>query len=80
MTPDQITQANAELRSKPALEVVKWAIAQANGRAIVSTNFRPYEAVILHLVTQMQLRLVHDPPAPRTPRIVWTAMERTDDV
>ena len=54
MTPEQIIQANAELRDKPALDIVKWAIAQANGRAIVSTNYRPYEAVILHLVTQVQ--------------------------
>ena len=54
MTPDQITQANAELRNKSALDIVKWAIAQAQGRAIVSTNFRPYEAVILHLATQAQ--------------------------
>lgn len=54
MTPDQITKANAELRDKPALDIVKWAIAQANGRAIVSTNYRPYEAVILHLATQAQ--------------------------
>jgi len=54
MTPDQITQANAELRDKSALDIVRWAIAQANGRAIVSTNFRPYEAVILHLCTQVQ--------------------------
>ena len=54
MTSDQITQANADLRDKPALEVVKWAVAQAGGRAIVSTNFRPYEAVILHLITQVQ--------------------------
>ena len=54
MTPDQISKANAELRSKSPLEIVKWAIAQANGRAIVSTNYRPYEAVILHLVTQVQ--------------------------
>src|ERR1041384_3933749 len=54
MTPDQITQANAELRNESALDIVKWAIARANGRAIVSTNFRPYEAVILHLVTQVQ--------------------------
>ena len=54
MTPDQITKANAELRNKSALEIVKWAIAQAKGRAIVSTNFRPYEAVILHLATQAQ--------------------------
>ena len=54
MTPEQITQANADLHGKPALDVVKWDIAQAGGRAIVSTNFRPYEAVILHLVTQVQ--------------------------
>ena len=54
MTPDQISQANVDLRHKPALDIVKWAIAQAHGRAIVSTNFRPYEAVILHLVTQVQ--------------------------
>jgi phosphoadenosine phosphosulfate reductase len=54
MTPDQITKANAELRNKSALEIVKWAIAQGKGRAIVSTNFRPYEAVLLHLATQAQ--------------------------
>ena len=54
MTPEQIAQANAELRNKPALDIVKCALAQAGGRAIVSTNFRPYEAVILHLVTQVQ--------------------------
>ena len=54
MTPEQISQANAALRTQSPLDIVKWAIAQANGRAIVSTNFRPYEAVILHLVTQVQ--------------------------
>ena len=54
MTPDQITQANAELRDQTPQEIVRWAIAQATGRAIVSTNFRPYEAVILHLATQAQ--------------------------
>jgi phosphoadenosine phosphosulfate reductase len=54
MTPDQIAQANAELRDQPPLEIVRWAIARAEGGAIVSTNFRPYEAVILHLVTQVQ--------------------------
>ena len=53
MTAEQITQANAELRDQPPLEIVRWAIARAEGRAIVSTNFRPYEAVILHLVTQV---------------------------
>lgn len=54
MSPEAITQANDVLREKSPLEVVEWAIAQADGRAIVSTNFRPYEAVILHLVTRVQ--------------------------
>src|SRR5687768_6791480 len=54
MTADQIAKANAELRNQSALDIVKWAMTQVNGRAIVSTNFRPYEAVILHLVTQVQ--------------------------
>ena len=49
-----ISKANAELHSKSPLDIVKWAVAQAKGRAIVSTNFRPYEAVILHLATQAQ--------------------------
>ena len=51
---DKIAKTNSELRDKSALDIVRWAIAQANGRAIVSTNFRPYEAVILHLCAQVQ--------------------------
>jgi phosphoadenosine phosphosulfate reductase len=54
MTTEQIKTANAELRSKTPLEIVRWAVAQGNGRAIVSTNFSPYEAVLLHLVSQVQ--------------------------
>lgn len=53
-SPAQITAANAALRDKSPLEVVRWALAQAGGRALVSTNFRPYEAVVLHLATQAQ--------------------------
>ncbi len=51
---DQIAQWNEELRGKSPLEITRWAIAQAGGRAIVSTNFRPYEAVVLHVATQAQ--------------------------
>src|ERR1051326_2515703 len=54
MTPDQITAVNATLRHRSAPEIVRWAMAQAGGRAIVSTNFRPYEAVVLHLCVQAQ--------------------------
>lgn len=45
---------NVQLRSSSPLEIVRWAIAQSGGRAIVSTNFRPYEAAILHLAVQAQ--------------------------
>ena len=54
MTSEQIAKWNSDLRAKSPLEIVRWAIAQAHGRAIVSTNFRPYEAVLLHLCTQVQ--------------------------
>lgn len=54
MSSAEITRWNAELRRKTPLEIVRWAIAQAGGRAIVSTNFRPYEAAILHVAVQAQ--------------------------
>lgn len=53
-TPKNLITANANLREKTPPEIVQWAIAQARGRAIVSTNFRPYEAAILHLCSQAQ--------------------------
>ena len=52
MTPDQISRWNEELRGRSPLEITRWAVARAPGRVVVSTNFRPYEAVMLHLATQ----------------------------
>ena len=57
MTPEQIAKWNAELRNVSPLEITRWAVSQADGRAIVSTNFRPYEAVVLHLAVQVQPRI-----------------------
>jgi phosphoadenosine phosphosulfate reductase len=57
MTPEQIAKWNAELRHVSPLEITRWAVSQADGRAIVSTNFRPYEAVILHLAVQVHPRI-----------------------
>ena len=59
MTTSELARLNATLRDKSPLEVVRWAVAHAHGRAIVSTNFRPYEAVILHLAVQVQPDLTH---------------------
>lgn len=52
-TPEQITAANNHLRDRTPIEIVRWALDQADGRGIVSTNFRPYEAVVLHLCAQV---------------------------
>ena len=57
MTDEQIASWNEELRQASPLEIVEWAIRQADGGAIVSTNFRPYEAVLLHLCTRVQPRI-----------------------
>ena len=54
MEAELISRWNAELRSQPPLEIIRWAIAQAGERSVVSTNFRPYEAVILHLCVRVQ--------------------------
>ncbi|MCC7375038.1 MAG: phosphoadenosine phosphosulfate reductase family protein [Verrucomicrobiales bacterium] len=52
MSLDFVT-LNRELAAKPALDVVRWALDHAKGSALVSTNFRPYEAVVLHLCTRV---------------------------
>ena len=50
-TPN-LAEVNADLgRDAPAL--VRWALGLGQ-RAIVTTNFRPFEAVILHMVTRAQ--------------------------
>jgi phosphoadenosine phosphosulfate reductase len=54
MTADQISRANSELRNQRPLEIVKWAVAHAKGSIVVSTNFRPYAAVTLHLCVRVQ--------------------------
>jgi phosphoadenosine phosphosulfate reductase len=52
MSSLDLARVNAELgRDAPAL--VAWALG-LNQPAIVTTNFRPFEAVILHLVTRVQ--------------------------
>ena len=47
-----IDQINTELKSKSPEEIVSWALSQAK-TPIITTNFRPYEGAILHLVSCM---------------------------
>ena len=45
-----LEQINKELSNKTSQEVVSWAISNAKN-PVVTTNFRPYEAAILHAVS-----------------------------
>lgn len=48
-----IIKSNQEFGHAEPLKVIEWALEFAKN-PIVSTNFRPHEAVILHLVTQVK--------------------------
>ncbi|MCH2224992.1 MAG: phosphoadenosine phosphosulfate reductase family protein [Crocinitomicaceae bacterium] len=47
-----INKINKQLQDKTPFEIVKWAIDFAE-RPVVTTNFRPYEASILHVVSSV---------------------------
>lgn len=47
MNAEQISALNQEVASFSPEQLIAWAITK--GKAIVTTNFRPYEAVILHM-------------------------------
>ena len=47
-----LEKINIELATKTPIEIVQWALNNAE-TPIVTTNFRPYESAILHLVTQV---------------------------
>ena len=47
-----IEKINTELATKTPIEIVQWAITNSQ-TPIVTTNFRPYESAILHLVTKV---------------------------
>ncbi|MDD3457962.1 MAG: phosphoadenosine phosphosulfate reductase family protein [Weeksellaceae bacterium] len=44
---------NQKLANKSPQEIVEWAIANSE-KSIITTNFRPYESALLHLVTQLK--------------------------
>lgn len=47
-----VDQLNAKFREASPEEIVSWALDKAN-RAIITTNFRPYEVAILHAVSEV---------------------------
>lgn len=54
MLPIDLLSINQQLSSATPLEIIEWAIGQAPNASLVTTNFRPYEAVILHLATHIK--------------------------
>lgn len=48
-----IQEANQALQNAEPLDIIKWGIVQSD-KPLTTTNFGPYEAVILHMVTQVK--------------------------
>ena len=48
-----LEQINRDLHSKSPAEIVSWAVSISE-RPLVTTNFRPYEAAILHVTNSVQ--------------------------
>ncbi len=48
-----LDQINKNLQGKSPLEIVAWAISVAK-KPLVTTNFRPYEAAILHVTNKVK--------------------------
>jgi phosphoadenosine phosphosulfate reductase len=49
----ELTFWNNGLNDKNPVEITRWAIKLGRGSSIVSTNFRPYEAVLLQLCVEV---------------------------
>ncbi len=52
-TQQQIEKLNLQLKGIPPEEIVSWAIKNSE-KAVVTTNFRPYEVAILHAVSEVK--------------------------
>ena len=52
-TQEEIAKYNEELKHKSPLEIAQWAVSKAKN-AVVTTNFRPYEASILQVCVAAQ--------------------------
>ncbi|MDA9211029.1 phosphoadenosine phosphosulfate reductase family protein [Methylophilaceae bacterium] len=51
-----ISNYNKELREKDPSEIIKWAL-RISKKPLLTTNFRPYEAAIIHLCTKLKPKI-----------------------
>lgn len=56
----ELNKINKKLKTKSPIEIIQWAI-QFSEKAIVTTNFRPYESAILYAVTNVK----------RNMKVIW---------
>lgn len=47
-----LAEANAALEDASPAEIIQWGHDVSGGRIMISTNFRPYEAVLLHMAAR----------------------------
>lgn len=52
-TEQQIAQLNQQFKGIPPIEIISWAVKNAK-KAVVTTNFRPYEVAILYAVSEVK--------------------------
>ena len=55
-TENQIEELNKSFEKATPAEIIQKAF-ELNGKAVVTTNFRPYEAVILHAVSNVEANI-----------------------
>ena len=53
ITEKQIAQLNYQFKGIPPVEIISWAVKNAM-KAVVTTNFRPYEVAILYAVSEVK--------------------------
>lgn len=56
LTPTQLDELNEKFQTFQPFEIIQWIITKAVN-PVVTTNFRPYEAAILHAVTRVEPNL-----------------------
>ncbi|MCB1227894.1 MAG: phosphoadenosine phosphosulfate reductase family protein [Verrucomicrobiales bacterium] len=83
MSKIQAESLNAAVAGKDPEEVIRVVLQAVPGLAVVTTNFRPYEAVILHLATRVRpelpvLWIDHGANLPETYRFAEAARARLD--
>jgi phosphoadenosine phosphosulfate reductase len=52
-TQEEIKRLNVQFKGIPPVEIISWAV-EYSIKALVTTNFRPYEVAILHAVSQVK--------------------------